>query len=91
MLQDCLQYQDLLDGAVVGAEACLGGCVEIQVASYFGESLVHCCHEQLCERWGYSNASVIFWCSSASFALVYGLDFGCSPPFRWELVDCALI
>jgi hypothetical protein len=70
-----LQYEGLLDGAVMGAETCLGRCVEFQGIRYPGKALVYGRHEQFRERRCYRDAPVAVWLAFVAFSFIYWLYF----------------
>ncbi len=70
MLDDGLQDHGLFNGAMMGTETCLGGCMEVPGISLCSQALVHGCHEQFGKRGGDRDASMVVWCVAMSFTFV---------------------
>jgi hypothetical protein len=73
MLDESVQNQSLLDGAMVCSKSCLCGWVEVRGVSCSSQSLVHGGHEQLGKGGSDCNDSVFVWSVFVSFAFMYCL------------------
>ena len=79
VLDYSLQHEGLLDGPMVCSAACLCGCVQLLLGSYFCESSVYNRHEEFGEWWIYGDAAVVIGVRCASFVLKDWYHFGFSP------------
>jgi hypothetical protein len=65
------------------AKACLGRGVQVHRCCCLCQTVIHDCHENLWQRWGNGNASVVFRLHGIAFTFVQWNNLGGFPRGRW--------